>query len=174
MQPEIYKQINGEMIYGISEGLVLSIKNLWYIWFLIFIVVLIRLSFNLYRIYKLNKAGLPEIDKMSGTEFEDFLAQLLKKSGYKVEQVGGIADYGADLIIEKENIRTAVQAKCWKTPITVKAIQEINTAKAHYNATEAMAITNSHFTSNAKTLANENHVQLVDRAKLASLILQNK
>ncbi len=174
MQPDIYQQISETMLKGIINGLILSLRNLWYIWLLLAITAFTKLFLNLYRVHKLNKAGLPEIDKMSGTEFEEFLAQLFRRLGYKVELVGGMADYGADLIVEKDNVRTAVQAKCWKTPITVKAIQEINTAKAHYNATQAMVVTNSRFTSNARTLANENHVQLMDRAKLASLILQNE
>ncbi len=110
---------------------------------------------------------------MYGTDFEIFLKQLFIKLGYKVEVTGRMADYGADLTIEKDNIRTAVQAKCWRSPVTVKAIQEVTAAKAHYNATEAMVVTNSRFTSNARVLAEENHIRLVDREKLASLILQS-
>lgn len=99
---------------------------------------------------------------------------LFNKLGYKVERVGKMADYGADLIIEKDGIRTAVQAKRWNGPVNVKAIQEINTAMAHYNATKALAVTNSRFTYNAARLARENHVELIDRQMLASLILRNK
>ena len=174
MQSEIYKQVSETMIKGLLNGFITSFKSMWYIWVLLALMGAVRLGFSFYHIWKLNKAGLPQIDKMSGTEFEDFLGQLFKKLGYKVEIVGGMADYGADLIIEKDNTRIAVQAKCWNYPVNVKAIQEINTAKAHYNATESMAVTNSRFTSNARTLANENHVQLVDREKLASLILQKQ
>ncbi len=174
MQSEIYKQVSETMFRGLLNGFAISFKNFWYIWGLLAIIGTARLYVSFYHIYKLNKAGLPQIDKMSGTDFEDFLAQLFKKLGYKVELVGGMADYGADLIIEKDNTRIAVQAKCWNYPVNVKAIQEIYTAKAHYNATEAIAITNSHFTSNAITLANENHVKLIDREKLASLILQKQ
>lgn len=172
MQSEIYKNISDALFKGSISGLATSLTNFWYIWVMFAVVGIARLAFGFYHIYRLNKAGLPQIDKMSGPQFEDFLGQLFKRLGYKVEIVGGMADYGADLIIEKDNTRTAVQAKCWNYPVTVKAIQEINTAKAHYNATESMAVTNSRFTSNAITLANENHVELVDREKLASLILQ--
>jgi len=82
-----------------------------------------------------------------------------------------MADYGGDLIIEKDNIKTAVQAKRCSNPVNVKAIQEIGTAKAHYGATKAMVVTNSRFTSNAIILAKENQIELVGRTKLASFIL---
>jgi HJR/Mrr/RecB family endonuclease len=111
---------------------------------------------------------------MSGEEFEMFLEQLFKRKGYKVERVGHVSDYGADLIIDKDGTKTAVQAKCWKNPVSVKAIQEINTSMAHYSATKAMVVTNSRFTSNAVTLAKENDVELIDRQKLASLILKKQ
>jgi restriction system protein len=174
MESEIYKQVGETMFKSLINGFATSLTNFWYIWTLLAVLGITRLALGFYHIYRLNKAGLPQIDKMSGPEFEDFLGQLFKRLGYKVELVGGMADYGADLIIEKNNTRTAVQAKCWNYPVNVKAIQEINTAKAHYNSTEALAVTNSRFTSNAITLANENHVQLVDRDKLAALILQKQ
>ena len=168
MELDLYNQI----LYPTSVRVFNGLIDLWPIWALIACTVIVIFSHSLYRLHKLNKAGLPEIDKMSGTEFELFLVQLFRRLGYKVEHVGGMADYGADLIIEKDNIRTAVQAKCWNYPVNVKAIQEIFTSKAHYNATEAMAVTNNRYTSTAIKLAAENHVELIDRYKLASLILK--
>lgn len=168
MELDLFNQI----LYPLGINMFNGLIKLWPFWALIACAVIVKLSHSLYRLHKLNKAGLPEIDKMSGTEFELFLVQLFRRLGYKVEHVGGMADYGADLIIEKDNIRTVVQAKCWNHPVNVKTIQEIYTSKAHYNATEAMAVTNSRYTSNANELASENHVELIDRYKLATLILK--
>ncbi len=162
------------MVTGLVQGLKISLVNFWYLWILIVAIIIIKISFSLYKVHKLKKARLPQIDKMSGDEFESFLEQLFKRKGYRVEKVAHVADYGADLIIDKDNIKTAVQAKCWKNPVTVKAIQEIKTSLAHYNATKAMVVTNSCFTSNARTLAKENNVELIDRQKLASLILDKQ
>jgi len=174
MQSEIYKQVTETLLKGLISGFSTSLINFWYIWALLAAVGISRLAFGIYHLYKLNKAGLPQIDKMSGSEFEEFLGQLFRRLGYKVELVGRTADYGADLIIERDGVKTAVQAKCWSSAVNVKAIQEINTAKAHYNASEAMTVTNSRFTSNARILAKENNVLLIDREKLASLILQKQ
>jgi restriction system protein len=166
--------MGGVMINGLLQGLKTTLANLWYLWVFIGAVVIIRISFSLYKIYRLNKAGLPQIDKMSGEEFEMFLEQLFKRLGYKVERVGHVADYGADLIIEKDGIRTAVQAKRWNNPIPIRAVQEVVTTMAHYNATHSMIVTNNFFTLNARNLAKENYVELVDRQKLASLILKKQ
>lgn len=174
MHTDIYKQTSESIINGLFQGLKTSLFDFWYLWVFIGVVVILKISLSIYKIYKLNKAGVPQIDKMSGEEFEMFLEQLFKRKGYKVERVGHVSDYGADLIIDKDGTKTAVQAKCWKNPVSVKAIQEINTSMAHYSATKAMVVTNSRFTSNAVTLAKENDVELIDRQKLASLILKKQ
>ncbi len=162
-----------EIIFNsLPEILSIAFKPLSTIFLMMFFIALIKGVFWILHIYKIRKAGLYQIDLMSGTDFEIFLEHLFLDLGYKVQRVGHLGDYGADLIIEKDNIKTAVQAKRWNSPVNIKAVQEIYTAKAHYNATESMVITNSHFTYNAKKLAKENNVELVDRSKLASLILQ--
>ena len=174
MHTDIYKQMSESIINGLFQGLKTSLFDFWYLWVFIGAVVILKISLSLYKIYKLNKAGLPQIDKMSGEEFEMFLEQLFKRLGYKVERVGHVADYGADLIIEKDGIRTAVQAKRWNNPIPIRAVQEVVTTMAHYNATHSMIVTNNFFTLNARNLAKENYVELVDRQKLASLILKKQ
>jgi restriction system protein len=174
MNQEFNEQILQSTFQGILNGVWFALESFWYLWLLIVAFVIIKTTILIVRFTKIRKAGLPEIDKFSGTDFEIYLENLYRRLGYKVERVGKMADYGADLIIEKDGIRTAVQAKRWNNPVNVKAIQEINTAKAHYNATKALAITNNRFTSNAILLARENKVELIDRQKLASLILKRK
>ncbi len=163
-----YIQVNQVL----TQTFTLLLINLWPLWLLILFIFVVKIVPTIFKLYKLTKAGLPEVDKMTGTEFEIFLEQLFIRLGYKVQLVGGMADYGADLILEKDGIRTVVQAKCWRNPVPIKAVQEIASAKAHYDASEAMVITNSRFTTNAEVLAKENSVKLVDRHSLASLILQ--
>ena len=106
---------------------------------------------------------------MTGIEFEDFLGELLKKRDYKVNLTQGSNDQGADLIIERFEERTAIQAKRYKGNVGNSAIQEIVAAKSHYNCDYAIAITNSNFTRSARELAVSNNVQLWDRN-----ILKNK
>lgn len=109
---------------------------------------------------------IDEIDKMAGLEFEHFLCDLYSKNGYKAEVTKASGDQGADLIIEKFGERTVVQAKRYSGVVTNTAIQEVVGAKAHYNCSKAMVVTNSYFTKSAMELANSNDVELVDREKL--------
>ena len=72
-----------------------------------------------------------ELKKLSGTEFEDYLAQLFKSQGYQVEMTPSTSDYGADLILHKDQ-RIAVQAKCYTGNVGVAAVQEALSGMAYY------------------------------------------
>ena len=105
-----------------------------------------------------------EIDTMSGTEFEDFMAEILHRSGIEVlELTKGSGDFGADIIVMHEGERTAVQCKRYSRPIGVKAVQEAVSAKDYYKCAKAAVITNTSFTRQAKELAAESGVILWDR-----------
>jgi restriction system protein len=67
-----------------------------------------------------------------------------------------------------------VQAKRYKNPVSVKAVQEIASAVKYYNADKAMVITNNRFTENAYHLAHSNSVELWDRKKLIEFMLHAK
>ncbi|MBQ7834580.1 MAG: restriction endonuclease [Ruminiclostridium sp.] len=108
--------------------------------------------------------GNDDIDEMSGTEFEDFIAEALHRSGIEVlELTKGSGDFGADIIVIHEGERTAVQCKRYARPIGVKAVQEAVSAKDYYKCTKAAVVTNSTFTRQARELAQESGVILWDR-----------
>lgn len=108
--------------------------------------------------------GNDDIDEMSGTEFEDFVAEALHRSGIEVlELTKGSGDFGADIIVLHEGERTAVQCKRYARPIGVKAVQEAVSAKDYYKCTKAAVVTNSTFTRQARELAAESGVILWDR-----------
>lgn len=120
----------------------------------------------------LERAGMQEIDTMTGDQFEDKLALLYRSLGYIVHPRGSHhGDYGVDLVIEKNENRTGVQAKRYTGHVGVLAIQQISTALKHANCTHGIVITNSHFTPQAKHLAAINGITLYDREGLARLML---
>ncbi len=106
---------------------------------------------------------LDAIDKMTGREFEEFLAKLFKELGYQVRITKASGDYGADLIITKWNIKTVVQAKRKQSSVGIDAVQQVAAAIPHYQAHRGIVITNSKFTQNAKNLAASNKIELWDR-----------
>ena len=112
-----------------------------------------------------------EIDKMNGTEFERYLELLFQKQGYKVIRVGSPEDdYGADLIITKDSLTTAIQAKRHNSLIGVDAVREVHGSIKMYNCKKGMVVTNSYFTDQAKILAKANDIELWDRKMLANKI----
>ena len=160
----------------IYQGIINSFKVAPTLWILILTLVLLPIIISLIKIIRFSKADIFAIDKMSGEEFESFLGNLFRKEGYIVTHTGSSSkfqgDLGADLVIEKEDIKTAVQAKRWKGVVTEKSVQEVVAAKAVYGCANAMVVTNSHFSKHALNLANANGVVLWDRNKLTSEILK--
>jgi len=136
--------------------------------FLLLFVLIMAVAFLRTYLYKekMRKSGILEIDKMTGIQFENYLGELFKSQGYKVTVTPPSGDYGADLLITKDNIKTVVQAKCYKSNVGIKAVQEINSAKSHYKAQNAWVVTNSYYTKAAQNLAKTNNVVLINRDKL--------
>jgi len=157
-----------------------TIKNLlafWQIWLLFGVLIIIKLGWQLYEYQKLSKAGIFDIDKMNGNEFEERLKILFENLGFAVTRTGGRpgGDFGVDLVLEKGGERTAIQAKCYKhTKVGEDAIREVNTGKKMYQCYKAQVITNSKYTPMAWILARANQVWLYDRNGLIKLLLMER
>lgn len=143
----------------------------WYIWAFILFVVVLRVGPQLFETRRLRKAGMPEIDRMTGLEFEKYLEILFNRLDYQVERTRYVGDQGGDLVITKGGERILVQAKRHSKAIGNKAIQEAAAARPHYKCHRAMVVANQEFTQSARELANSNRVELWGRRKLVELIL---
>ena len=126
------------------------------------------------RIEKLKLSDMESIDKMSGHTFEEFISAILSDLGYSCQATKKSGDFGADLIVEKENTKSIIQLKRYSQKVSVSAIQEITTAQNYYGIHNAWVITNNYFTKPAIELAKSNNIQLLDRDKLVDIILQSK
>lgn len=118
-------------------------------------------------------SGIYEVDSMIGRQFEEFLS-IFRKVGYDVTLTPQTQDYGADLILRRNGIKTIVQAKRSKKPVSIKPVQEVASAIKHYSADEAIVITNNRFTENAFDLADSNRVELWERDELIDFIMRVK
>lgn len=168
---------------GFFEGFKMGFDLLWKIvmentllvGFLILMATcsyLIAFIANTIRGQKLKKSGILQVDTMKGKEFEEYLRVLFQHRGYQVSMTPTTGDYGADLILSGKNRKIIVQAKRYKKNVGLKAVQEISTAKSHYNADECWVVTNSSYTEPAKKLAQSNQVRLVDRPLLMKWMLE--
>lgn len=115
--------------------------------------------------------SLSDIDYMEGHEFEYWCADLLRKNGFiNVEVTPGSGDQGVDILAEKDDIRYAIQCKCYTSDLGNTPVQEVYTGKAVYNCQVGAVMTNRYFTAGAKNAAAATGVLLWDRDKLASML----
>lgn len=119
------------------------------------------------------KSGMSDIDAMTGREFEYYLHSFYTRIGYLSKMTRTSGDYGADLVLTKDNTRIAVQVKHSKNKIGLSAVQEVIGARGHYLANKAWVITNNYFTKPAQDLASSNGVTLIDRDSLARQIVSS-
>lgn len=116
---------------------------------------------------------IAHIDAMTGEEFEEYVAELLRFQGYKTRMTPRSGDYGVDIVASKDSIKTAVQIKRYSRKLDQKPIREAVTGMAvkQYGCTKAMVVTNSTFTKAAEFLAAESNCELVDRERLGEWVL---
>lgn len=113
-----------------------------------------------------------EIDHMDGLAFEHCIATILRQNKYtKITVTRASGDFGVDIIAEKEEKRWVFQCKRYEArKLGIKPIQEIYAGAAQYRADVAVVVTNSYFSKNAKTLANNLGVRLWDRSTLEAAL----
>lgn len=97
---------------------------------------------------------MADIGKMSGTQFEEFLARLFARMGYTEIRLTETNDQGGDLLcLSPSGVRLVIQAKRWRNSVGNGAVQELLGAMLFYDRDEGMVVTNSTFTVAAIKLA---------------------
>lgn len=103
-------------------------------------------------------------DTMSGLEFENFFADLLRRNQYtdvQVTQASG--DYGGDVIAtDPSGERICFQCKYHAADVGVSAVQEVFTATKYYKCDRGAVVTRNSYTRNARELAEKIGVTLHD------------
>lgn len=108
---------------------------------------------------------------LDGRDFEVLCAQILEAKGYeKIELTPVTGDYGVDIFAEKDGVRWAFQCKYYSNPVGPHAVQEIYSGRDFYHCMVGVVMTNSRFTKNAVTLANELNILLWDGETLDKLM----
>lgn len=98
---------------------------------------------------------IEKVDKMTGAQFEEFMATYFRQKGYDVIKTKLSGDFGIDLIIENKIFRCGVQLKRYSKKVSLKAVQEVIGGLEHYKLDQGMVITNNYFQQSAITLAGE-------------------
>ena len=110
------------------------------------------------------------IDSLNGYEFERWCAALLSRIGFSgVRITAGSGDQGVDIVAEKDEIRYAIQCKCYSSNLGNSPIQEVCAGKTMYGCQIGLVMTNSYFTKPAKELAKATGTLLWDRDRLIKI-----
>lgn len=110
---------------------------------------------------------------ISPRKFEELIAYLYECFGCRVELTPQSRDFGADILawhggpLGAESL-IAVQVKryAYHRKVGLKGIFELHGAVTHYHADLGHVVTTSAFTAPARQFANQQHIHLVDIAKL--------
>jgi restriction system protein len=123
-----------------------------------------------------NSRATDALDGMSWQEFEMLVGEAFRQNGYQVvENGGGGADGGVDLVLRKDGEKFLVQCKQWKAySVGVAIIRELYGVMAAKGATGGFVVTSGRFTEEAKAFASGRNVKLMDGSELRQLIQQTK
>jgi len=172
-----------------------TIKTIWeilvawkWLWFLLFITLLLRIlpdvidniiyeiklrrRFRLGEKWRNNRELLRWLRSMKPDEFEDYVADLFRRMGYKTEATGGPYDEGVDVIAEKDGIKHYIQCKKFITQVVeVSAVRDFYGAIADHLATgKGYFITTNKFTLEAERFAEDKPIELIDGFRLIDYI----
>jgi restriction system protein len=166
------------LFFSMTEINILALPELLLIFLVTFAIYLPfrlkRMNLEKKELEKVLQSGISEIDLMDGIKFEHYLEALFRTMGYNVQTTSTSGDFGADLILKKDNRTIAVQVKRYNKTVGVKAVQEVYSAIPYYGATEAWVVTNNTFSKPAYELAEKSNIFLIDRGMLIEMIINYK
>ena len=119
------------------------------------------------RFHKLK--NLSSLDNLDGFEFEAAIAGLYEHKGYSIKITKVSGDYGVDVLAKKGKEVLAIQTKRYTGKVGIKAVQEVSSGAFYYRATKAFVITNSFYTDQAKKLAKNIGITLINKKRLANM-----
>ncbi len=160
---------------SISQTLFVSIaKALQYIVPLVFIIGALVFVFKSKERSKLldEQSSLESIRSMSWQEFELLVGEAFRRKGYQViENGGGGADGGIDLVLNKNGKKSIAQCKRWKTfSIGVPLIRELYGVMTAERANDCIFVSSGNYTAEARLFAEDKPIWLIDGSELLDLV----
>lgn len=107
--------------------------------------------------------------EMTGTEFEDYVARIVRSCGVPVIMTSITGDWGVDIIVGRRPNRVAIQCKRQSRPVGTSAIQQVVAGAPMQDCSRTMVVTNHEFTPAARKLAELHGCELVGRSELPRL-----
>lgn len=113
---------------------------------------------------------LEQLYALSPRAFEHHVAELFERRGYHVEVRGRTGDLGVDLMLTKDNGRTAiVQCKRYRHAIGPDIVRELFGTMVHERASHGFLVTTATISEGARAWAADKPITLIDGHTLAKL-----
>jgi restriction system protein len=121
-----------------------------------------------------SQRSIKDLRRLTPRDFEQTIADLFRRQGYHVDEVGGAGDGGVDLILRRDadnSIAHLVQCKRytnWK--VGVAEVREFYGAMAAHNSRcEGLLVTCGRYTAEARVFATGKPIRLIDGHELLSM-----
>ncbi len=124
--------------------------------------------FNKGKIWRSDQEQIQWLRGLKPTEFEEYIAHLFTRLGYKANAVGKSHDGGIDVIAAKNGITNYIQCKKYITSkVPVSAVRDFYGALANKLANgKGYIITTNTFTLEAEKFAEDKPIELIDGFEL--------
>jgi restriction endonuclease Mrr len=160
----------------------------WYIWVIALVIIILKLItiwisrlFKKWRIrrkfikgekWRSDNELLYWLRGLKPWEFEEYIANLFTRLGYKAEAVGKSHDGGIDVVIEKDGVKSYIQCKKFITrKVSVHDVRDfLGALDDHLARGKAYFITTNKFTLEAEKFAEDKPIELIDGFKLIEYI----
>lgn len=112
-----------------------------------------------------------DLDEMEATDFNNFFQDFFETMGYFVESARQTSPQGSTMLIEKLGEKSVVHALQVDTAVDTDTVEAVLEARQRHKCASAILATNSVFTDEARTMADDaGQVSLWDREKISFLI----
>ena len=167
------------------KGLFLGFSMIWPLFLLmgaLFVAVILfeyftkkidnDIKFNKGKSWRTDQELLQWLRGLKPYEFEEYVAILFTRLGYKADAVGKSHDGGVDVIATKNSVTNYIQCKKFTTnKVPVSAIRDFYGALANKLANgKGYFITTNTFTLEAEKFAEDKPIELIDGLKLVRYI----
>lgn len=139
---------------------------------LILIVCVLRYYFpQLFFRKQFHSISFSDIDTLSGDQFEQFCAGILRQNGFKnIRVTPHSGDQGVDIVAQKDGEQYAIQCKRFSSKLGNTPVQEVNAGRSFYHCDHAVVMTSNYFTQGAVEAARACDVDLWDRDDLFAMM----
>ena len=158
------------LLKGIGRLLLLLLKGIG----MLLLLLLRGIAYPFGRLWRLlvgrrNRAA--RCMRLTGFEFEEYMAQVLKDNGFRhVEVTVECGDQGVDILAVRNGKTYAIQFKNYADMVGNKAVQEAYAGAQYYGCDIPVVVCPTDFTIPARELAESTGVELWDGERLSHMM----